>query len=199
VIPLFFLNEKKRIVDEECTLEIVFRGNMEKVRKLNIWVASIFVGGIVISNAGCLLLISKRHGRVQQKKRSHKNNTENETYLKDTKPQSGLHSPSTVTEQTNTGSDNQAGQLSPTYSTLHQGDVKSTENVLSMFSIQEKYIHESEGEQIQNDTPINKSNLEIEINLPTGSPKGTSCSESKRRPLNGVHEGNIVFYLPCSF
>jgi hypothetical protein len=61
-------------------LEIVFRGNMEKVRKLNIWVASIFVGGIVISNAGCLLLISKRHGRVQQKKRSHKNNTENETY-----------------------------------------------------------------------------------------------------------------------
>jgi hypothetical protein len=36
VIPLFFLNEKKRIVDEECTLEIVFRGNMEKVRKLNI-------------------------------------------------------------------------------------------------------------------------------------------------------------------
>jgi hypothetical protein len=27
--------------------------------------------------------------------------------------------------------------------------------------------------------------LEIEINLPTGSPKGTSCSESKRRPLNG--------------
>jgi hypothetical protein len=52
-----------------------------------------------------------------------------------------------------------------------------------MFSIQEKYIHESEGEQIQNDTPINKSNLEIEINLPTGSPKGTSCSESKRRPF----------------
>jgi hypothetical protein len=41
-----------------------------------------------------------------------------------------------------------------------------------MFSIQEKYIHENEGEQIQNDTPINKSNLEIEINLPTGSPKG---------------------------
>jgi hypothetical protein len=33
VIPLFFLNEKKRIVDEECTLEIIFRGNMEKVRK----------------------------------------------------------------------------------------------------------------------------------------------------------------------
>ena len=185
VIPLFFLNEKKRIVDEECTLEIIFRGNMEKVRKLNILVASIFVGGIAISNAGCLLLISKRHGRVQQKKRSHKNNIENETYLKDTKPQSGLHSPSTVTEQTNTGSDNQAGQLSSTYSTLYQGDVKSTENVLSMFSIQEKYIHENEGEQIQNDTPINKSNLEIEINLPTGSPKGTSCSESKRRPLNG--------------
>lgn len=185
VIPLFFLNEKKRIVNEECTLEIIFRGNMEKVRKLNIWVASIFVGGIVIANAGCLVVISKRHGRVQQNKRSHKNNIENETYLKVTKPQSGLHSSSTVTEQTNTGSDNQTGQLSPTYSTLHQGDVKSTENVLSMFSIQEKYIDENDGEEIQNDTPINKSNLEIEINLPTGSSKGATCSESKTRPIIG--------------
>jgi hypothetical protein len=62
-----------------------------------------------------------------------------------------------------------------------------------MFSIQEKYIHENEGEQIQNDTPINKSNLEIEINLPTGSPKGASCSESKKRRLQICFIFNIVF------